>query len=265
MQQDHRHAGGVGFAVELADERGADAGAALCRLDEHQHQVGRGRQARHGRNPARGLRPLRGQQRHRVAVTFGQPRPGRLPSDQPRGLAPHRVEAVRPLVDGGEARVEPDDLHAQPGDGVDVARPGPPDSQAVAGTEQGRVRGIRRSGSGPRGEDLKRVKPVPQQRGDPVHVAAGPVDDRRGVRITGSWQFGQVVAPQRQQPAEPVGHARVRDRGRELEPAGGAPGQVERPGHAGPVLAPSGGDDPAVSGDDERRAAVRRRRVRRRQ
>jgi len=148
---------------------------------------------------------------------------------------------------------------------VDVARPGPPDSQAAAGAEQGLARGIRRGGSGPRGEDLKRVKPAPQQRGDPVHVAAGPVDDGRGVRITGSGQLGQVVAPQRQQPAEPVGHARVRDRGGELEPAGGAPGQVEGPGRAGPVLAPSGSDDPAVSGDDERRAAVRRARVRRRQ
>ena len=140
VQQDHRRAGGVGFAVELVDERGADTGAALTGLDEHQHQVGRGGQARHGRDPARGLRPLRGQQRHRAAVPFGQPRPGCLPRDQPRGLAPHRVGAVRPLVDGGEARVEPDDLHAQPGDGVDVGRPGPPDSQAAAGAEQGCVR-----------------------------------------------------------------------------------------------------------------------------
>ena len=132
VQQDHRRAGGVGFAVELVDERGADAGAALGGLDEHQHQVGRGRQARHGRDPARGLRTLCGQQRHRIAVPFGQPRPGRLPRDQPRGLAPHRVKAVRPLVDGGEARVEPDDFHAQPGDGVDVGRPGAPDSEAAA-------------------------------------------------------------------------------------------------------------------------------------
>jgi hypothetical protein len=60
VQQDHRRAGCVGFAVELVDERGADSGTALAGLDEHQHQVGRGRQARHGRDPARGLRPLRG-------------------------------------------------------------------------------------------------------------------------------------------------------------------------------------------------------------
>ena len=42
----------------------------------------------------------------------------------------------------------------------------------------------------------------------------------------------------------------------------GAPGSLDLSWGADPVLAPSGGDDPAVSGDDERRAAVRRRRVR---
>ena len=79
MQQDHRHAGRVGRAVELAGERGADAGAALTGLDEHQHEVGGRRQAHHWRDPARGIRPLGGQHRHGSAVAFGQPRPGSVP------------------------------------------------------------------------------------------------------------------------------------------------------------------------------------------
>ena len=79
MQQDHRHAGRVGRAVELVDERGADAGAALTRLDEHQHEVGGRRQAHHWRDPACGTRPLGGQHRHGFAVAFGHPRPGSVP------------------------------------------------------------------------------------------------------------------------------------------------------------------------------------------
>jgi hypothetical protein len=103
VQQGHRHAGRVGFAVEHVGERRAGTVAALTGLDEHQHEVGGGREAHHRRDPARVLGPLRGQHRHRLTVAFGQPRPGRRPGDQAGRFASQRVERSRPFVHGAEA------------------------------------------------------------------------------------------------------------------------------------------------------------------
>ncbi|HEY0934360.1 MAG TPA: hypothetical protein VGD91_11520 [Trebonia sp.] len=269
MQQRNRDPGPVRLTVELVYQGAADAAAALTRRDEHQHQVGGGSQPGHRRDPARRLRPLRGQHRHRGAVALGQPGPGVRPGQQARRLVPQCRQRGRPLGDVPEARVPPDNLESEPGHGLRVGRPGPADDQRSRRAEPGTVRAGGRGGRGRRGrrgrparrgpgrQHLERGQAVPQQRGDPAGVAARPVDHRRGVRVPGSGHPGQVVAPPRQQLGERAGHVGIRDRRGQLEPAGGPPGQVEGAGFAGPVLAPADGRRGGRSADDQRCPAVR--------
>jgi len=234
VQQRHRHARRVGRAVEFAYQPAANAVAPLSRMHEHQHEVGGGRQADHRRDPVRTLRPLCGEQPDGLTVPLGQPGPRRRPGKQADRLPAQRRQRIWPFVDRAEAGIEPDQLQRQPGDDVGIWHRGAPDAEravkAAASAPQ-RLHGRRLGGAaarrGARGEHLKRVKPVPQQRQDAVRVAARPADDRRGVILAGSPHHRQVVAPLSEQLPEPGGDVRARDRGGELEAPGGTPGQVE--------------------------------------
>ena len=268
MQRDQLHAGRVGLTVEPVDERAARTAGTLARLDEHEHQVGGGRRPGKRRDPARGLGRLRRQQPDDLAVVLREPGPRAGPSDQADGLLLKRAERPRPFGHLTEKRVPPDDFKAHPCHGGDVARLGSPDPQAarcpiikIKGTLTERIRASPHpSRNCPGAENLKRGKPVAQQRGDAVHIPAGPVDHRRGVRIAGARHISQVLAPLSEQPVKIAGHVGTGDLGRQPESAGGSPGQVQALRWARPVLAAPGRRRPPVwPAYDERRAAVRRR------
>jgi hypothetical protein len=262
VQQDHAYAGRIGLAVEPFDERAARTTAALARGDEHEHQVGGGRLPDERRDPAGGLGTLRRQQRDGLAVALGQPGPRAGPGDQAGGLPLERAERLRPFGRHAEACVPADDLQAEPGHDADVVRPGSPNPQPwITISYPERVRASPHSPRNcPGGEDLKRGQPVTQQRGNAVHVPAGPVDHRRGVRIAGARHVGQVLAPPSEQPVKAVRYVGTGNLGRQPEPAGGSPGQVQALRRARPVLAaPGRRRPPAGPAQDERRAAGRRR------
>lgn len=267
VQQDHRHAGRAGRAVEPVDERAARTAATLARCDEHEHQVGGGRLPGKRRDPAGGLGPLRRQQPDGLAVALREPGPRAGPGDQAGGLLLEGAERPRPFGYRAEKRVPPDDFKTEPCHGRGVARLGSPDQQApcrraLIFPERTRA-SPRPSRHCPGGENLKRGKPVPQQRGHAVHVPAGPVDHRRGVRIGGSRDAGQMLSPPPEQPVKTAGHARTGDLGPQPEPAGGSPGHVQALRRPRPVLAAPGGRGPPVGpAHDQRRGAARRRRPR---
>lgn len=263
MQQDQPGACRAGLAVEPVDERAARPAAALAGLDEHEHQVGGGRLPGERRDPARGLGPLRRQQPDGLAVALREPGPRAGPGHQADGLLLERVKRPRPFGYLAEKRVPPDDFKAEPRHGAGVIRPGSPNPQAaLIVTERARA-SPRPSRNCPGGENFERGKPVAQQRGDAVHIPAGPVDHRRGIRIAGARHAGQVLAPPSEQPVKSAGHVGTGNLGRQPEPAGGSPGQVQALRRARPVLAaPGRRRPPIVPADDERGAAARRRRPR---
>ena len=271
MQQDHRYAGRVGLVVEPAGQRAARTAATLPGLDEHQHQVGGGRLPDERRDPARDLGPLCRQQPDDLAVALREPGPRAGPGDQAGGLLLEGGERPGPFGDRAEQRVPPDDLEAEPRHGAGVAWPGSPDPQAArCPTIKIKIIFPERTRASPRpsrhcpgGEDLQRGKPVAQQRAHAVHIPAGPVDHRRGVRIGGSRHAGQMLAPPLEQPVKTAGHAGTGDLGPQPEPAGGSPGHVKALRRSRPVLAVPGGRGPPVApAHDQRRAAARRRRPR---
>jgi hypothetical protein len=140
VQQDHGHAGRLGLAVELVDQRAPDASAALAGFDEHQHEVGGRSGAGHRGDPSRRLWRLSGQHPDGFAVTLGQPGPRRGSGEQAGCLVPQRRQRVRPFVDRAEARVEPDDLESQRGDDISVRDPGAPDQRATVEAQHAAVR-----------------------------------------------------------------------------------------------------------------------------
>jgi len=256
VQQDHAHARRVGLAVELLDERGARTAATLPRLDEREHQVGGGRLPGNGRDPARGLGPLRRQQPDGLPVALREPGPRFGPGDQPGGLLLERAEGAGPFGYLAEKRVPPDDFKAKPCDRAGIARPGPPNLNVTERT----AASLRPSRYCPGRENLQRCEPVAQQHGDAVNVAAGPVDHRCSVRIAGAGDAGQVFPPPSEQPVKAAGDVGTGNLGRQPEPARGSPGQLQAVRRTRPVLTATGrGRPPVGPAYEKRRAATGRR------
>jgi len=256
MQQDHAHARRVGLAVEPVDEGAARTAATLPRLDEREHQVGGGRLPDNGRDPARGLGPLRRQQPDGLPVALGEPGPRLGPGDQPAGLLLERAERPGPFGYLAEKRVPPDDLQAEPCDSAGIPRLSPPNLYLTERT----AASLRPARTCPGRENLQRCEPVAQQRGDAVHIPAGPVDYRRGVRIAAARHAGQVFPPPSEQPVKAAGDVRTGNLGRQPEPARGSPGQLQAVRRTRPVLtAPGRGRPPVGPAYGKRGAATRRR------
>jgi hypothetical protein len=254
VQQRDGDAHGVELRVQVPDQRGADAGAALLDVDEHRLQVRGRRPGGHAGDPAGILRRLGDKQADRAAVPLGQPRPGGgagkavadLLTDQPRGgLPPYRPAEVH--VEADEPQLEVEHL-------LLVRRARGADRRAVRGPRR-LHRAVRPAADG---DDGERLQAVPQERGHAGDVHARPHHVRGRVRAPGGAGLGQVVAPLGEQQVGACRDLLPGQPGNQGEPLGRAPGLVQRLRRYVLVHADPEPRYPAVVAvDDQRLAAAR--------